>query len=147
MIPLYLSGSSRDLDRVRKVAADLERTGRFLLTDRWWEGAEVWAGKDGLHSLLTAVSIAAAHERAMRDAAIFWLLWPRTPSFGAVYELGYVTAHRWHQGARRAATVIVTGPGASDTVYTAAADYRDQSDQFGFGEVLRLANTLTQGGY
>lgn len=145
MIALYLSGASRELDRVCHFATALDRTGMFLLTDRWWNGAEEWSGKDHLHSRLTAVGIAAGHERAMRDAQIFWLLWPLQGSHGAVYELGYFTAVRWHKGAE-ARHIVVSGRGASATVYTAAADYRDESDELGITEVMRLGNVLRLGG-
>lgn len=139
MIELYLSGASRELARVRKVAAALEQTGMFHLVDPWWIGAEEWAGKDYLHTRQAAVGYAAGHERAMRDAQIFWLLWPRQGSHGALYELGYVSAHRWHAGSSRV-PLVVTGPGASETIYTAAADYRDESDELGLVECMRLAN-------
>lgn len=145
MIALYLSGSSRELDRVRRVARDLERTRMVLLTDPWWHGAEEWAGRDGLHTRLAAIGYAAGHERAIRDAQIFWLLWPHQVSFGAVYELGYVSAHRWHVGTPKL-PIVVSGRGVSDTIYTAAADYRDESDDMGLMEVLRLVNVLSRGG-
>lgn len=145
---LYLAGASREAERARSTAAMLAKLSPGpVIVDRWFDDSDEWSGRDHLHTRAAQVAYSAGHERAIRDASIFWLLWPQQPSYGALCELGYATAHHWHMSPARAGwhpslasrAVVVSGPGCADTIYTGSADFRDPSDELAMIEVVRLA--------
>lgn len=144
-IPLYLAAPSRELDRVRAAVTKLESCGLFRLLDPWWQTAEKWSGRDAELERTDQTRIAETHEAHIRHARIFWMLWPERISHGAVYELGYASAHRWCVGAARL-QIVVSGRGSSQTIYTASAQYRDESDALGFMAVLWCARAGREAG-
>ena len=126
---LFIAGGSKDHARVRAWAERVEQSGLFVITSRWFVSASEWTGTDDERERTDQAIIADAHETAIRRSRLFWLLWPDTISFGALHELGYATAQRWHTGALR---IAVSGTGCSRTIYTAKADFRDEADAVAF---------------
>lgn len=143
-IPLYLAAPSRELDRVTAAVAKLEQSGLFRLVDPWWQTAAKWCGRDAELERTQQIRIAEMHQYHMRHARIFWMLWPERFSHGALYELGYASSHRWCVGAG-SLQIIVSGRGSSNTVYTAPAQYREESDTLGFHAVLWAVSELRAG--
>ena len=131
---VYLAGASRDLPRVTKWAAALERSQHLRVAHRWFDTAHEWAGSDHTLSRRQQQLIAEDEQLAIRSARIFWLLWPETKSAGAFIELGYGLGHRFHVA--RNYDVIVSGAGAMQSVFTATCDYRSDSDALAFDAVL-----------
>lgn len=146
-VAVYLSGASREAMRVQTMALRLGKAtdGMAQIADRWFDGADAWSGKDDTHPREAQVYFAEEHERAIRASRLFWLLWPRKASYGALYELGYAAAHRHHAMAPRL-PLVVSGKGCSQTIYTGAADYRDESDECGLVEVARRVLSLSREG-
>jgi hypothetical protein len=140
-IPVYLGGASREAGRVRRWAAGLESTGLVQVIDRWFDGAEQWAGRDGDHAEASQRAITREHFDNIRRARIFWLLYPNERSAGSLVELGYALAHRAHEepGWLR---VVATGFDVLGTVFTANADFRHASDAQGLRDVLQRAQAL-----
>lgn len=128
---LYLAGASAEHERVSRMADVLHESGLVALPDPWWVGADQWTGRDSEHCVETQRSIAFAHMWTIMTCHVFWLLWPRQPSHGAMFELGI--AARLSPAVR----TIVTGPGCSSSIYTALADVRDESCAVGLFEVMR----------
>lgn len=140
-VPVFISGASREGHRAWSVARHLEATGLVHVVDRWFDDAALWCGRDAERTRDAQDAIAREHAVNIRQARIFWLLYPTQPSLGAFVELGQALMRRDHEepGWHR---VVVTGLGCSNTVYTAPADYRDECDALGLREVLRLAHAL-----
>jgi hypothetical protein len=130
MFSVYLAGASAEHWRAEIVAEMLERSGIISLPDRWWETAAEWTGRDHEWSREESKRIALEHVRHMRECQLVWLLFPEKPSLGALFEFGHAFLRR---------PVLVTGPGAMRTVYTALADFVADDDRTGASEVFRLA--------
>jgi hypothetical protein len=67
---VYLGGPSRELPRVRHYATALESTGAVMLTSRWFDGAEEWAGRDSLLEDAEQLRRLRANLSAMRRADV-----------------------------------------------------------------------------
>ena len=139
---VYLAGASRELERVQKWAAALERCSYITLAHRWFDTAHEWIGKDHTLSRKQQAHLAEDEQLAIRSARIFWLLWPETKSPGAFIELGYALSHRFHVA--RYYAVIVSGDNASHSIFTATSDYRSDSDALAFDAVLSIASSYSQ---
>lgn len=132
---IFLSGSSSDLARVREYASALDSAG-LQIVDRWFDDAHEWAGQDALRTREEQHAIAAAHLLTGREAHLFW--WLFTPrASGSWIDFGAAIS-------RSGPLVLVSGAGCSNTVFTALAQYRDESDDCALHEVLRLANQITR---
>ena len=139
MVPVYIAGSSSEAWRARQWAERLERTGLVHVPDRWFDGAEEWAGRDDEVGLFERKEIAQAHCAAIRRSRVFWLLWSDLKT-GADYEHGYAACQRWH--APHALRVVVTGAGAAATVFSAPVDLWHESDEEGYRYIATYARSL-----
>ena len=135
---IYVSGASREVERVRGWVAALTRSALFEFVDPWWAGAEQWSGRDQLTPRSEQARIAARHQRAIRESHILWVLWPQTHSYGAHVELGYALACVDLLGTL-APVVCVTGLGCNNSVFTGGVVYRDPVDALGLDFVCRIA--------
>ena len=134
---VYLAGASREHERVKRWAHAIDRARCLEVSHRWFEDAETWHGKDHELTRARARDIAQEDERHIRASRIFWLLWPIELRPGAFIELGHALCHRFHVG--RSYDVIVSGAGCCSSIFTASADFRDDSDELAFDALLQLA--------
>jgi len=135
-VRVYVGGPSRELDRVRHCVDALEESGLVVLTSRWFDSAEEWAGRDELLDDAEQCSRARSNFAAIRRAAIVWILWPETSqSEGASGEVGCAVAHCWHVGAARQ-RLVVSGRRVRSSIGTALADKRFESDGAALQHVL-----------
>jgi hypothetical protein len=138
MTPVCLAGPSAEIKRVEKWVERLKAEKGIALVSTWHLGAAEWSGRDARLTRTEQAVRSQLNAKQLREARIFWLLFPLGHSDGALEELGYARAQRWHVGPERL-RIVVTGEGSSRTLCTADADYRDVSDELGFVEVVRLA--------
>jgi hypothetical protein len=137
-VVVYVAGARAERERVKRWANAVARSRTLELADRWFDSeAEAHSGA----SLTHAQALYVLHQyRALRSAAVFWLLWPEQPVHGsALVEYGYALAHRFH--AARSFAVLVSGRTASSSALSLQADFRSDSDALGFDAVLALAQT------
>lgn len=134
---VFLSGSSREADRVREMAERLDASG-ITITQRWWEPSdhgtpEEWGGKDGGIPRLAQDSLTRLNMRAIVQADAFFLLWPDNGLLSTcIAELGFALA--------KGKPVIVTGRRSHECTWTGLSEiYRDPSDLLGHAEVARRA--------
>jgi len=135
-LPVYLAGASRELERVKKYAELLERSGLERITYCWWQDIE--ANDVGTDHRLTRdeqCAYATGDLRGVYEAQLVWFLWPEAPSMGAPVEYGFALAVSRQNPMR----LVVTGGKASSCIFTALAHYRDTSDMLGLAEVVRVA--------
>lgn len=136
---VYLGGPSGELSRVLSYARAQQDSGLVELTSHWFEGAEAWAGRDEILDDREQRKRITENLCAIRRAQLVWILWPDFGrSEGAVGELGYAVAHRWHVGSERQ-TVWVSGRRVRSSITTAAADERLVEDDAALLRVLRFA--------
>jgi hypothetical protein len=142
-IPVYLAGPSRELDRVRRCAAELDRRSDVRIVYRWWAAVEHHGvGLDGHLRREQQVDHALRDLRGLCESRIAWVLWPESsPSHGAAAELGYLLALTMSDRTR-APHVVVTGRSAHECIFTSLA-WRDASDDLGLVEVLRMAAEMS----
>jgi hypothetical protein len=139
-VVVYLAGASREYERVRKWAAALEASELCTIADRWFDSAHLWAGNDERVSRLVQTTIAEREQAAVRRARIFWLLWPDQPSAGAFIELGYALSHR-HYSAQHV-EVVCSGERALESIFTATADFRSDSDVLAYDSVIECVERM-----
>lgn len=128
---VYICCSSREKDRANAMAAKLEALGHEISSS--WHREDYEPGTDNRLTRDEQIRVSNQCVGEIEDAEVFWMLYPRTASIGAFVELGYALHEQEHLD------VIVTGVGSSNTVFTAIAGYRDESDDLGLVEVQRLA--------
>jgi hypothetical protein len=85
---VYIAGSSKELDRVRAMAAAIDAMEHLEITERWWIGAEAWAGRDSEQSTAHALAAARACRDGVRAADLLVMLMPESASGGSMVELG-----------------------------------------------------------
>lgn len=138
---VYLAGPSCELPRVKQWAEALEANG-FELTHRWWELVEARGpGTDG-ELVADEQALHARADLAGIDAAeAVWALWPeeRGRSLGTAVELGYAL------GRRRLSPIVVTGPRALESIFTALATSRSRNDDDGFVWLCALQHAAEDG--
>jgi hypothetical protein len=134
---LFLSGSSRETDRVREMADRLDHSG-ITITQRWWEpgdfgSPEQWSGKDGGIPRDVQAHLARTNMRAIVQADALFLLWPDNGLVSTcIAEFGFALA--------KGKPVIVTGRHSHECNWTGLSEiYRDPSDLLGHAEVARRA--------
>lgn len=85
---VYIAGSSRELARVRAVADAIDAMPDMEITERWWVGAEAWAGLDSEQSDKAAKKAALSCIGGVSGADVLVMLMPSTASGGSMVELG-----------------------------------------------------------
>lgn len=139
----FVSASSHEAARARWAIESLEATGLIRVEDRWPYGAEAWAKRDRAYSREQQAEYAEGHEAFIKRARLFWLLFPRDHSDGALYELGFANAHREHVGDWWLWSVA-TGADVTRTITTSRCNYRDTSDELGLVECARRAAEIVR---
>lgn len=136
MISIFLSGASREHERVTAIAAALDIAGACRITQRWWEASAYglpaeWSGHDARIPAQAQLAVARRNMDAIYDAHVTWVLWPGDGLRSTCEaEMGFALA--------LGKCVIVTGARASECCWTSRAYYRDVSDELGLVELMRL---------
>lgn len=117
------------------MAARLEATGLVRVVHRWFDQVAQQAADGVRDSDLTDEEQADRADgdlRAIDSAAIFWALWPESPSAGCSLELGYALGIKGLH-------TVVSGPRVRDCIFAALADCRSLYDDAAFDAVIALA--------
>lgn len=87
-LKVYVAASSGELDRVRACVGTIDALLDIEITERWWQGAEEWAGRDSEQSIESSVAAARACRDGVRAADVLLLLMPGSARGGCMVELG-----------------------------------------------------------
>lgn len=128
-IPIYVSGSSREIDIVKPYVEKLKILGYFITED--WTDKVQFPGEDFKVSVGDRKQAATLEIRGVEEAIMFWLLVPEALSIGAWVELGLAI--------RSCQYVIVSGPKIKCTVFTEAASHQFLTHEEAFLFFKRLA--------
>jgi hypothetical protein len=93
---VYISGSSRELDHLETLAAELAGHPGVTVADRWMRDVRANMAAGRTDADLTddeRHEAAEADYRDIRRSQVFWLVVPSTPSKGAWVELGLVVTN------------------------------------------------------
>lgn len=135
MTSIYVSGASRDHERVAYWVDIIRRNQLLTLTSTWHKTAAQWAGQDARLPVEDQRNVARVDLSAVHRADVVWLLMPPSAgSAGAFVELGYALAHQKR--------VYVSGTNCSASIFTSLARVRDTDDRVVYHEICRYAESL-----
>ena len=134
---VYVAASSSELPRAKEAMMQLRAAGHEVTGDWVAEIEAVGAANPADAAKSKRVKWSASCLYGVEQADAIWLLMPASEGFGAAVELGYAIGERrfrmWEdEDGDRKLRIVVSGPAAMRSIFTAMADVTYPTDAAAF---------------